>query len=110
MAWSPGLACGVVKRSLRRREGEQSACWAQSWSEAVVQDDGSRPGPGGAVRRQPVVCAPERWELRDLGFPAEQDLPDQLELGVPTFGFPGVVHAGELDEVGDRLGAAAVVG
>jgi hypothetical protein len=33
---------------------------------------------------QPVVQALDRGELGDLGFPAEQDLLDQREPGVPA--------------------------
>jgi hypothetical protein len=54
---------------------------------------------------QPVVQALDRGELGDLGLAAEQDLLGQLELGVPAFEVVGIVDAGELDELGDRLGA-----
>src|SRR4029077_3006676 len=84
--------------------------YPRSFLEAVMQDDGSRPGPGGAVRCQPVVPAPDRWKLVDLGLPAQQDLPDQLQLRVPALGGAGVVHSGKLDELGDRLGATGVPG
>ena len=60
-----------------------------------MQDDGSLPGPGGAVRCQPVVQAQGRWKLGDLGLPAEQDFFDQFQFGVPAFGFAGVVEAGK---------------
>ena len=69
------------------------------------------------VRDQAVLRAASRWyrrqpagEVGHLGFPAEQDLPDQPEPRVPRLGLPGVVHAGEPDEVGDGPGAGSVPG
>src|SRR5918995_1427444 len=45
-----------------------------------------------------------------LGVPAEQDLPHQVQAGVPPFGLVRVVEAGELEELGDGLGAGDVLG
>ena len=39
-------------------------------------------------------------------FSAEQDFLDQFQLGVPAFGLVRILEAGELDEVGDGLGAS----
>jgi len=76
---------------------------------AVMQDDGSLPRPGCAVRLQPVIPAKLRRKLCDLGFPAEQNFLDEFQSGVPGLGLAGVVEAGKLDEVVDGLGAGGVV-
>jgi magnesium-transporting ATPase (P-type) len=39
------------------------------------------------------------------GLARKQDLPDQLQLGIPAFGFAGVVEARRPDEIRDRLRA-----
>jgi hypothetical protein len=57
-----------------------------------------------------VVEAQGGREGGDLGFAADQDLLDELELRVPALEDAGIVDAGELDQVGDRLGAARMLG
>jgi hypothetical protein len=70
-----------------------------------VLDRGPSSRPGCAVRCQAGDQAKGQRAPGDLGFPREQDLPDQFQSGVPAFGFAGVVEAGRPDEVRDRLGA-----
>src|SRR6478752_8084731 len=73
--------------------------------EAVVQDGGPLAGPGRAACRQPGEQAQGCREPGDFGLSREQDLPDQLQPGVPAFGFAGIVEAGRLEQVRDGLGA-----
>ena len=80
-------ATNTISRICKDRRLRTRANVVDTVLEAVMEDDGSLPGPGCAVRRQPVIQAQDRRDLGDLGFAGEQDFPDQFQLGVPAFGF-----------------------
>jgi hypothetical protein len=51
------------------------------------------PGHRGAVRGQAGEPAQGRRELGDLGFPREQDLPDQPQARIPPLRLARIVEA-----------------